>query len=120
MKYEEFLEKRKIDGISMGISNSTALQLINFLPVRYKAAHHFWSWVWMLSLPGAFVIGYYFSWWWTPVILFFISPAILHSVKKSCAEFVLEYAEQDPAFFTKLFESNILSFHDKDGKKLSQ
>lgn len=110
MTFQEFKLLRSEGKVAAGIDNSIALRLIDYLPRRYQHAHAFWSWIWILSIPAALALSIFYRWWSGLLVLFFITPAIFSSTKKSAAQFVLEHAENDPAFFDRLVEQNILTF----------
>jgi len=115
MTYEEFIQRRQAGTIHAGIHTSTALRLIDDLPKRYQAAHLFWSWVWMLSIPGFICVSIFWKWWAGLLLLFLVTPAIFGATKKSAARFVLEHAEESKEFFERLVEENILVFRDECG-----
>ena len=110
MTYEEFINLRSQNKISAGIDNSTALRLIDYLPKRHRAAHHFWSWVWMLSIPAFIGVAIVWKWWVGLLLLVFVTPMIFSTVKKSAAQIVLEHASENSDFFNMLAEKNLLVF----------
>ncbi len=110
MNYQTYKAQRAAGTVVAGIDNSTALRLIDYLPKRYQYAHMFWSWIWMLSIPTAIALSIFYRWWAGLLVLFFVTPIIFSATKKSAAQFVLEHAENDPAFFDKLVERNLLTF----------
>jgi len=110
MTYEEYKRKRKETKLCAGIDQSTALRLIHYLPKKYQIPHAFFSWVWMLSIPAAILLSIFVKWWIGLVVIFFITPAIYGGTKKSAAQSVLEYAEEDEDFFNQLVEQNLLVF----------
>lgn len=112
MVHEEFISLRKDGKIAAGIDNSTAVRLIDRLPRRYQAAHHFWSWVWMLSIPVFIGVAIFVKWWVGLALLVVLTPAISSSVKRSAAEFVLEHATEDSLFFDFLVSKNLLKFRE--------
>ena len=63
MTYEEFVEKNSQNKVSAGIDNTVALILIKQLPKRYRAAHLFWSWIWVLSIPAFICVAIFYKWW---------------------------------------------------------
>lgn len=109
MTYQEYRTLRTAGQISAGIDNSTALRLIDRLPRQYQYAHTFWSWVWMLSIPG-FIILAFFTFGIGILGLIFVTPMIFRATKKSAAQFVLQHAEDDEAFFNLLVARNLLTF----------
>jgi len=48
------------------------------------------------------------------LLLVFVTPTIAKSVKRSAAEFVLEYASANEEFFTLLIEKNLLEFRESN------
>ena len=112
MTHQEFLRLRAAGKISAGIDNSSALRLVKSLPKRYQAAHTFWSWVWMLSIPGFIAVSVFYKWWVGVLLLFVVTPVISTSVKKSAAEFVLEHATDNKDFFDLLVSNNLLVFRE--------
>jgi hypothetical protein len=110
MAYTEYKRLRSEGKILAGVSNSDALRLIEHLPKQYQYAHLFWSWVWMLSIPGFIAVSIFYKWWVGLLLLFVVTPMISRSTKKSAAEFVLEHAENDAQFFSFLVEKNLLTF----------
>lgn len=110
MTHSDFMELRLEGKIRMGIDQSKALWLIELLPLRYQYAHYFWSWVWGLSIPGAFVVWYFFAWYWGLASLLIVTPAIFRATKTSAAQFVMEHAENDPLFFDHLMSKGLLTF----------
>ena len=112
MTYEEFIQGRQAGTISAGIGTSTALRLMHHLPMRYQAAHIFWSWVWLLSIPGFICVSIFWKWWVGLILLFILTPAIWRATKKSAAQFVLEHAEENRQFFDTLVEMDLLVFRE--------
>jgi hypothetical protein len=117
MTYEEFIQRRKAGTVSAGIDNSTALKLIDHLPKRYQAAHIFWSWVWILSVPIFICVSIFWKWWAGLLLLIFVTPMIFRATKQSAAQFVLEHAQENKEFFDKLVENNLLVFQERIPKK---
>lgn len=114
--YEEYLQRRKEGTIRAGVLPSVALGLIDYLPRRYQYAHAFWSWVWMLSIPAFVCLAIFWKWWAGLLLLVVVTPMISSATKRSCAEFVVEYAAENKEFFTKLVQENLLLFKE-DNKK---
>ena len=110
MTHEEFTRLRLAGKVVAGIDNSVAIRLIDQLPRRYQAAHHAWSWVWMLSIPGFIAVAIFVKWWIGLLLLLFVTPLISSSIKKSAAQFVLEHAEATPEFFDFLVSKKLLVF----------
>ncbi len=112
MTHEVFLRLREAGKIVAGIDNSAAIRLIGRLPRRYQAAHHFWSWVWMLSIPGFIAVAIFVKWWIGVLLLLFVTPLLSSSLKRSAAQFVLEHATQNGEFFDLLVANDLLVFRE--------
>jgi len=112
MTHDEFLRLRKAGKIAAGINNSAAIRLIDRLPWRYQAAHNFWSWVWILSIPCFIAVAILVKWWIGLLLLVFVTPLISSSVKTSASQFVLEHATYDAEFFDFLVANDLLMFRE--------
>lgn len=113
MTHSDFLALRSEGLVQMGVSPSVAMSLVKYLPRRYQAAHAFWSWVMLLSIPAAFVLWYYTKWYWCLLSLIFVTPIINESVRKSACQFVMENATEDPEFFESLFQQGLIMVVNK-------
>ncbi len=110
MEYEKFISMRKEGKIKAGVDTSDALKLIDALPKNYQYAHHFWNWIWLLSIPGFILVSVFYIWWVGLLLLFTITPMTYRAIRKSAAQFVLEYIMEDKEFYTKLVENNLIEF----------
>ena len=84
---------------------------MGYLPKRYQAAHAFWSWIWMLSIP-AFLVAAFFVWWVGIPLLLVVTPMIYRASKRSAAQFVLEHAQDNKVFFDDLMRNKMLIFRE--------
>ena len=112
MDYDEFVKLRHEGRISAGVDTSRALRLIDHLPKRYRAAQIFWSWVWMLSIPAFICVSVFYKWWLGLILLVVVTPLIFSAVKKAAANFVLEHATENRAFFELLVQNGLLAFRE--------
>ncbi len=110
MTYTEYKSLRAQNKVLAGINNSTALHMISLLPKRYQYAHYFWSWVCFLSIPAFICVSIFYKWWVGLVLLFTATPIVFKATKKSAADFVLEYAEENELFFNLLVSGDMLIF----------
>lgn len=108
MSHEEYVRLRA-KGQAVGVKSSAVLRLVKELPVRYQAAHTFWSWVWGLSIP-AFIVLAFFTSGLGLLGLVFITPLIARATKLSAADFVLEHATENKEFFDRLIAADLLEF----------
>jgi hypothetical protein len=63
MEHAEFVQSWNAGKLEIDVDRSKALQVAgsNMLPKRYQVAHIFWSWVWMLSIPAALTVMYFYT-----------------------------------------------------------
>lgn len=84
--------------------------IIDMLPKPMQYAHFFWSWVWILSIPGC--LSLVFVRWWLVFTVFIVPVMIFRAVKRSCKEFVIEYAYESKDFFDICFENGVIKIYD--------
>ena len=115
MEHNEFVQAWSDGKIEIEVSRSKALQVAgsNMLPRRYQAANLFWSWIWILSIPAAFVVMYFFTWWAGLLMLFILTPALSSSVKKSAMEFMIDHAVENPEFYQYAISQGLLHVRPK-------
>lgn len=113
MEYEQFIQLRKADKIAAGIDNSTAINLIGHLPKEYRFAFLFWAWIWILSILAFILVGLFWKWWIGLVLFVVVIPTMFRAIKKSAAQHVLAHATENPDFFRRLVEKDLLVFQEK-------
>jgi len=112
MSFAEFTQLRSQGLIQAGIEEGTAVRLMDHLPTNFRMAHHFWTWIWFLSIPGFIYVGVVTQWWIGLLLLALVTPMISGGIKKSAGQFVLQHAEEDPEFFELLVNANVLEFEN--------
>ncbi len=109
MNHEEFVEKYQQGLLKVHVNESAALKIANsrVLPKRYQAAHIFWCWIWLLTIPA----GIYLIIWvnlWAGIGVLILGPIIKKAVKRSASEFILDYALENERFYNAVVESKTL------------
>ena len=110
MTHEEFILHRQAGTVRAGIDPSKALRLVEHLPKRYRVAHLFWAWMWILTIPGFICVAIFWKWWAGLLLLLLVTPIIFKAIKASAAQFVLKHAEENKQFFDLLMENDLLFF----------
>lgn len=115
MEHSEFVQSWNAGKLEIDVDRSQALQIVGskILPKRYQAAHMFWSWVWILSIPAAFAVMYFYTWWAGLLMLVFVTPALSISTKKSAMQFMIDHAIENPEFYTLAVEKGVLRIRPK-------
>jgi hypothetical protein len=101
MEHAEFVQAWNAGKLEVDVDRSKALQVTGskMLPKRYQAAHMFWSWVWVLSIPAALAVMYFYAWWAGLLVLVIVTPALSSSTKKTAMQFMIDHAIEDPEFY---------------------
>jgi hypothetical protein len=103
VEHSEFVRAWNEGKLEIEVDRSKALRIVNLktLPKRYQAAHLFWSWVWILSIPGSLAVMYLYEWkWWEGLLLVvFLSPVVYISTKKASMQFMIDHALKNQEFY---------------------
>lgn len=115
MSHDEFVSKWKAGMLEITVNRSMALQVVGspLMPAPMRAAHTFWSWIWILSMPAAFVVGWMYSWWLCPIMLLFLTPIISSATKTSAMQFMIDHAVESSEFFAWACDNSLLSIREK-------
>jgi hypothetical protein len=99
--YSSYKQLRSAGKVTLGIEHHAALKYDKWLPLSQRAAIYFWSWVAILLIPAAVVLGYFYSWWW--LVLLVAHRIVWNANKESVAQFVLEFAEDNGWFYELVY-----------------
>lgn len=114
MTHDEFVSGYRGGNLAAHVDQSMALRVMesSLTAKRYRAAHTFWSWIWLLCFPAAIVCFIWVTWWAGLIWLFFgfIMPG---AMKKSASSFVVKQALKDPLFFAKCVEAGVLRISER-------
>ena len=115
MMHDHFVRAWRAGALTVNVDRSKALGIAgsNILPRRYQAAHLFWSWVWILSIPAAFAVMYFYTWWAGLLMLFILTPALSHSTKRSAMQFMIDHALENADFYGRALETGVLRVEPK-------
>lgn len=115
MEHSEFVVAWNQRKLEVDVDRSKALQIANskMLPKRYRAAHIFWSWVWILSIPAAIAVMFLYKWWVGVLILIVVTPLISKSTKKSAMQFMIDYALENAEFYQFALAEGVIRIRQK-------
>ena len=101
MEHSDFVQAWNVGKLEVDVDRSKALQVASskMLPKRYQAAHIFWSWVWILSIPAALAVMFLYKWWAGLLILVLVTPTLSISTKKSAMQFMIDHSLENPEFY---------------------
>ena len=116
MTYDEFVKAYKSGRITVAVNRSLALRSMEspYVAKRYKVAHHFWTWVWFLSIPTGIILWIFIKWWigLAVIVVGFLLP---RAIKQTDMEFVLEQALEDEVFYDYAIKAGLLKIHNSAG-----
>jgi hypothetical protein len=115
MEHSEFVQSWNQGKLKIDVGRSKALQIAGskMLPKRYQAAHIFWSWVWILSIPAAFAVMYFYTWWAGLLLLVLLTPALSSSTKKSAMQFMIDHSVENPEFYQFAVSEGVIRVRQK-------
>lgn len=110
LSHQEFVSLWQEGMLNIDVHRSKALMLAGsrILPMRYRFAHIFWSWVWILTIPAALLVMYFYKLWLGLLLLFTITPIISSAVKTSAMEFMIDHSIEDHDFYEYAIHNGIL------------
>ena len=114
MTHDEFVAKYRSGQCSAMVHKSFAMGMMGSrrLAKRYRYAHLLWSWVWLLSIPLAVVVGILTK-WWIGVIVFGVGMLLPRAIKRSAEGFVLDGALENAQFFDEAIKTGALKITDR-------
>jgi hypothetical protein len=108
MSYSEFVFNKSEGKVKGIVSHNIAKNLIKDLPDKYKKPYQFWNRIALISVAISIYLGFIFTWWVGLVSFFGISGVIFSSNKKSAAEHVLEYANENENYYNFLVSNKLM------------
>jgi Flp pilus assembly protein TadB len=110
MTHAEFVEKYRSGQLDVRVNKPRVGELVKTrsISVRFRAAHRFWMWLWLLSIPFALACLVWGKWWIALVLLCagFLLPRLVN--RSAYYAFVLERALEDEQFFKDAVEAKAL------------
>lgn len=115
MEHADFINAWNEGKLEIDVDRSKALQIANSkkLPKRYQMAHMFWSWVWILSIPAAFSVMYFYTWWAGLLLLVFLTPVLSSATKKSAMQFMIDHSVENPEFYQFAVSEGVIRVRQK-------
>jgi hypothetical protein len=117
MTHSEFVEAYKAGQVAVRVNRNLAVKVMNspsiHMPKRFKVAHDFWTWIFLLSIPVAIAVGILVT-WWVGLIIFIICLPLSRAIQNSATKFVLEHALENSEFFEKAVDMGLLIIEEKN------
>jgi hypothetical protein len=101
MTHFEFVENYRSGRIKVHVHKMQAVKLVRRMPRRYSVAQALWIGAWFFSFPVAIACFIWLKAWIGGVVLF-LGLGLPAAIRRSAAEFVLEYAIENPSFYDYL------------------
>ena len=110
MTHAEFVERYRSGQLDVRVDATRVGELVKtgFTAGRFHAAHRFWKWLWLLSIPVALACLVWGRWWIALIVLGvgFLLPRALN--QSAYYAFVLERALENEEFFKAATEAGAL------------
>ena len=113
--HSDFIQAWKNGAVQVDVDRSKALRIANsgILPKRYRVAHIFWGWIWILSIPAAFAVMYFYAWWAGLLVLFIVTPMLSKATKTSAMQFMIDHAIENPEFYELAVSEGVILMRKK-------
>jgi hypothetical protein len=108
--HAQFVAGWQAGKLKVDVNRSLALQVANsdMLPRQYRAAHTFWSWIWILSIPAGLAVMFLFRWWAGLLMLILLTPGLSRATKTSAMQFMIDHAIENPEFYSWALDKELL------------
>lgn len=115
MDHTEFVHGWNAGKLELVVTFSKTLQITesNVLPKPYPYAHIFWSRVWLLSIPTAFAVMYFYTWWVGLLMLIVLAPILSKSIKTLAMQFMIDHALKNPEFYKRAVKTGVVRVRPK-------
>jgi hypothetical protein len=115
MEHSEFVISWNQGRLNIDVDRSKAQQIVSsrILPKRYQVANMFWSWVCLLSIPAAFAVMFFYTWWAGLLLLVLLTPVLFISTKKAAMQFMIDHSVENPEFYQFAVSEGILRIRQK-------
>lgn len=115
MEHNEFVQAWNTGKLEVSVDRSKALEIAGskMLPKRYQVSSIFWSWVWILSIPAALIVMYFYTWWAGLLVLILVTPTLSIGTKKSAMQFMINHSVENPEFYKFAISQGIISVIQK-------
>lgn len=114
MEHNEFIRAWKNSEIEVVVDRSKAFQNANskMLPKRYRYAHILWSWVWIISIPTALAVMFFYD-WWAGILFLLLTFIPFKSTKKSAMQFIIVHSLENADFYHFSIENGVIRVRPK-------
>ena len=112
LKHSEYLRASDDGEIAVSIHPKLAQKVLktSLMPKSYKTAQRFRALSWLAAMPAAFLIGYLYSWWFTPAILLTLGAGLFYTYDQTASRYVLDYANRSELFYDIMLELGIIRY----------
>ena len=115
MDHKEFAVKLKNKRLVIHVNRELALQVMdtNLLPSKYRMAHIFWSWIWILSIPIGIALMFIVKWWIVLLVIFLLAPILSSTAKNAACQNIILASYDIPDFYNLAVKKNLLIIKEK-------
>jgi hypothetical protein len=116
LQHSDFVYAWRAGAVEVHVERAKALQLINdpaVVPDAARKVHLAWTALWILSVPAALAIMYYYRWWAGVILLVTLTPALGSSTKKAARQLMIDKALADSTFYDYALSSGVIHVREK-------
>jgi hypothetical protein len=110
--HHEFAESYPSGRLIVDVDRQKVFSMANadLLRTRDLVAYRIGSWLWLLSIPAAFVTGSIYHWWVGVLLLVVVTPALFRGTKTRMMRGVIYRAVEDPTVFDFCVKHDVFRF----------
>ena len=117
MQHSDFVSAWRAGTLQIHVERAKALQLITdpaVVPERTRRAHLLWTLAWILSVPAAIAVWFFYTWWAGAILLLTLTPALGTSTRKAARKLMIDKALADSTFYEYAVESGVIHVKEKE------
>lgn len=99
------------------VERAKALQVIadpGIVPESARKAHLLWTLLWVLSIPAALAVMFFYRWWAGAILLLTVTPALGSSTRRAARQLMVERALADSTFYEYAVDNGIIQVREKE------
>ena len=116
MQHSDFVYGWRAGTVQIHVERTKALQLLAdpaVVPDSARKVRLLWMWVWILSVPAALAIMYYYRWWAGAILLLTVTPALGSNNRRATRQLMIDKAVADKTFYDYALESGLMQVREK-------
>jgi hypothetical protein len=116
LQHSDFVTAWKAGKLQVHVERAKALQILAdpaVAPASTRRSQLLWTWLWILSVPAALAVMYFYRWWAGLLLLATVTPALGLSTKKSTRQLMIDRVLADSDFYDYAIQAGIVHVREK-------